>query len=217
MAEITAALVKALREKTGAGMMDCKKALGECGGNLDQAVDYMRKKGLVAASKREGRIAAEGVVASYIHGGGRIGVLLEVNCETDFVSRGEEFREFVQDVALQITAQNPLYVRREDVPEDKVRYEMSVYLEQALNEGKPQNVAEKVAQGRLEKYYKEICLLEQEFFKNPEMTMEQLVSSMVARIGEKISVRRFTRYVVGEGIEKREENFAEEVMKEMGK
>ncbi|MCL1853316.1 MAG: translation elongation factor Ts [Peptococcaceae bacterium] len=217
MAEITAALVKELREKTGAGMMDCKKALGECDGDLDQAVDYMRKKGLVAASKREGRIAAEGVVASYIHGGGRIGVLLEVNCETDFVSRGEEFREFVQDVALQITAQNPLYVRREDVPEDKVRYEMSIYMEQALNEGKPQNVAEKIAQGRLEKYYKEICLLEQEFFKNPEMTMEQLVSSMVAKIGEKISVRRFTRYVVGEGIEKREENFAEEVMKEMTK
>ena len=217
MAEISAALVKELREKTGAGMMDCKRALTECGGNMDQAVDYMRKKGLVAAAKREGRIAAEGIVASYIHGDGRIGVLLEVNCETDFVSRGTEFRGFVQDVALQITAQNPLYVRREDVPQEKIRYEMEIYREQALNEGKPQNVAEKVASGRMEKYYKEVCLLEQEFFKDPEMTMEQLLSSMVARIGEKISIRRFTRYVVGEGIEKKEENFAEEVMKEIAK
>jgi elongation factor Ts len=215
MAEISAAQVKELREKTGAGMMDCKKALAECQGDMDQAVDFLRKKGLAAAMKREGRVAAEGIVASYIHGDGRIGVLLEVNCETDFVSRGEAFRTFVQDLALQITAHNPLYVKREDVPEATLLHEKGIFVDQALNEGKPQNIAEKIAEGRLDKYLKEICLMEQDFFKDPESTIEQLLNQMVAKIGEKISIRRFTRYVVGEGIEKKEQDFASEVMNEI--
>jgi len=217
MAEISAAQVKELREKTGVGMMDCKKALAECQGNVDQAVDYLRKKGLAKAAQREGRIAAEGIVASYIHGDGRIGVLLEVNCETDFVSRGQDFREFVQNVALQIASMNPRYIKREDVPEETIRYEKEVAKELARNEGKPEKVLDGIAEGRVKKYMKEICLLEQDYFRDPQYTIEQLLGELVAKIGEKISIRRFTRYEVGEGIEKKTQDFASEVMQEIQK
>jgi elongation factor Ts len=217
MAEISAAQVKELREKTGVGMMDCKKALAECQGNVDQAVDYLRKKGLTKAGEREHRIATEGIVASYIHRDGRIGVLLEVNCETDFASRSQDFREFVQNVALQVTSMKPLYIKQEDVPEEVIRYEKEVAKELARNEGKPEKILDGIAEGRVKKYLKEICLLEQEYFRDPQYTIGQLLGELVAKIGEKVSIRRFTRYEVGEGMEKKSQDFAAEVMQEIQK
>lgn len=198
MAEISAKAVKDLREATGAGMMDCKKALQEAGGDLEKAVDILRTKGLADLAKRSGKVTNEGLVESYIHGGGRIGVLVEVNCETDFVSRGEDFRTFVHDVAMQVAAAAPLYVRREDVPEDVVAHEFSIYKAQAAESGKPEQIQEKMATGRLEKYYKEVCLMEQPFVKNPDVTMEQLLGDVVSKLGENIKVTRFVRYSLGE-------------------
>jgi len=217
MAEITAALVKELRERTGAGMMDCKKALTEVSGDIDKAIDLLREKGLSAAAKKEGRIAAEGVVESYIHGGGRIGVLLEVNCETDFVAQTEEFRLFVRDIALQIAAARPEYLVKEEVPEEVLNHEKEILRAQALNEGKPEKIIEKMVEGRISKFYKEVCLMEQGFVKDPEKTIRDLVLEKTSKIGERIVIRRFTRYELGEGLEKKQEDFAAEVMKEMNR
>ena len=195
--------------------MDCKKALTESNGDMDKAIDILREKGLAAAAKKEGRIAAEGLVEAYIHGGGRIGVLVEVNCETDFVARGDEFKQFVKDIAMQIAAAKPLYINKEDVPEDVLEHERQIFRAQALNEGKPEKIIDKMVEGRIEKFYKEVCLMEQPFIKDPDTTIKDLVIQKIAKIGEKISIRRFARYELGEGIEKRQENFADEVMKEI--
>ena len=215
MAEITAALVKELRERTGAGMMDCKKALSATDGDLEKAIDFLREKGLAAAAKKAGRVAAEGLVESYIHGGGRIGVLVEVNCETDFVAKTDAFKELVKDIAMHIAATNPSYLKREEVPTAELEHEQAVLAEQARNEGKPEKIIEKMVAGRIEKYYKEVCLMEQPFVKDPDKTISDLITESIAKIGENISIRRFTRYQLGEGIEKKEENFAEEVAKQM--
>jgi elongation factor Ts len=217
MADISAAQVKELRERTGAGMMDCKKALIQCDGDMDKACDFLREKGLAAAAKKEGRIAAEGIVDSYIHGGGRIGVLLEVNCETDFVARGDEFKALVRDVAMHIAAANPQYLNKEDVPEDILQHERDILKAQALNEGKPEKIIEKMVQGRIEKFYKEVCLMEQAFVKDPDKSIRDLVLDKTAKIGERIVIRRFTRYELGAGIEKRQDDFAAEVMKEINR
>lgn len=212
MAEITAALVKELRERTGAGMMDCKKALAATEGDMDKAIDFLREKGLAAAAKKAGRIAAEGLVESYIHGGGRIGVLVEVNCETDFVAKTDAFKSLVKDIAMHIAAANPSYLRREEVPAAELEHEKMVLSEQARNEGKPEKIIEKMVNGRIEKYYKEVCLLEQPFVKDPDKTISDLITESIAKIGENIAIRRFTRYQLGEGIEKKQEDFAAEVM-----
>lgn len=212
MAEITAALVKELRERTGAGMMDCKKALAATEGDMDKAIDFLREKGLAAAAKKAGRIAAEGLVESYIHGGGRIGVLVEVNCETDFVAKTDAFKSLVKDIAMHIAAANPSYLRREEVPAAELEHEKMVLSEQARNEGKPKKIIEKMVTGRIEKYYKEVCLLEQPFVKDPDKTISDLITESIAKIGENIAIRRFTRYQLGEGIEKKQEDFAAEVM-----
>lgn len=217
MAEITAAQVKELRERTGAGMMDCKKALNEVGGNMDKAIDFLREKGLAAAAKKEGRIAAEGIVEAYIHGGGRIGVMLEVNCETDFVAKTDEFKQFARDIALHIAAAKPLYLVKEEVPAEVLQHEKDILKAQALNEGKPEKIVEKMVEGRIEKYYKEVCLMEQAFVKDPDKSINDVVLERTAKIGERIVIRRFTRYEMGEGIEKKQEDFAAEVMKEMNR
>ncbi len=209
---VTAAQVKELRERTGAGMMDCKNALVETNGNMEEAIKFLREKGLSAAAKKEGRIAAEGLVESYIHGAGRIGVLVEVNCETDFVANTDDFKLFVKDIAMHIAASNPTYVSRDEVPAADIEKEKEILKAQALNEGKPANIVEKMVEGRIDKFYKEICLLEQAFVKDPDVTIEHMVNEKVAKIGEKISIRRFVRYELGEGIEKKVDNFAEEVM-----
>ncbi len=209
---VNAALVKQLREKTGAGMLDCKKVLDETGGDIEKAVDVLRKKGLAAAQNKAGRIATEGTVYSYIHGGGRIGVLLEVNCETDFVGKMDAFREFVHDIALQIVASNPKYVSREEVSTEQLQREQDILRAQALNEGKPAHIVDKMIEGRMSKFYEEECLLEQAFIKQPDITIQTLVNEKIAMIGEKIAIRRFVRFELGEGLEKKQENFAEEVM-----
>lgn len=214
---ITAAMIKELRESTGAGMMDCKKALNETNGDMEKAVDFLREKGLAAAAKKAGRIASEGLVEAYIHGGGRIGVLLEVNCETDFVAKTDDFKSLVKDIAMQIAAANPSYVSREEVPEEILNHEREILRAQALNEGKPANIVEKMIEGRLKKFYQEACLLEQTFIKDPDKTITQLITERVAKIGENISVRRFTRYQLGEGLEKRSNDFAAEVMAAVNK
>lgn len=208
---ISAAMVKELRERTGAGMMDCKKALTETDGDMEKAIDYLREKGLAAAAKKAGRIAAEGLVESYIHGGGRIGVLVEVNCETDFVAKTDEFRELCRDIAMQVAASKPEYVSREEVPAESIAREKEVLRAQALNEGKPEKIVDKMVEGRIEKYFKEVCLLEQPFIKDTDMTVKDLVTAKVAKIGENISVRRFARFQVGEGLEKKSCDLAAEV------
>ncbi len=213
---ITAELVKQLRERTGAGMMDCKKALTETNGNMDKAIEYLREKGLAAAAKKAGRIAAEGLVDSYIHGNGRIGVLVEVNIETDFAAANEEFKTFVKDIAMQIAAAKPEYVRKEEVPADILEKEKEILKAQARNEGKPEKIIEKMVEGRIEKFYKEFCLLEQGWIKDPDKTIKQLTTEKIAAIGENISIRRFVRFERGEGLAKKEENFADEVMKQIG-
>lgn len=210
--EITASMVKELREKSGAGMMDCKRALAEADGDMERATELLREKGLASASKKAGRVAAEGIVEAYIHGGGRIGVLVEVNCETDFVAKTDNYRQFVKDIAMHIAATSPQYVRREEVPQDLVEKEREILRAQTLNEGKPEHIVDKIVDGRIDKFYKDICLLEQAFVKEPDKTVEQLVKEKIAQIGENISIRRFSRFVVGEGIEKEESNFVEEVM-----
>lgn len=212
---ITSEMVRNLREKTGAGMMECKKALTEANGNEEQAIEILRKSGLASAKKREGRIAAEGIVASYIHMGGKVGVLVEVNCETDFVARSEDFQKFVKDLAMHICASEPQYVTREEIPADVIEKEKEIALGQAQadpkNANKPANIIEKMVQGRLEKFYTDAVLLQQPYVKDQAMTVGELVTQMTAKTGEKINVRRFTRYKMGEGLEKRSEDFASEV------
>ncbi|MGI6571425.1 MAG: translation elongation factor Ts [Caldicoprobacterales bacterium] len=212
---ISAARVKELRDLTGAGMMDCKRALQEAEGNMEKAVEILREKGLSAAAKKAGRIAAEGVVESYIHMGGKIGVLVEVNCETDFVAKTAEFKSFVRDIAMHIAASNPKYLSKEDVPEEVIAKEKEILRAQALNEGKPEKIVDRMVEGRIKKYYSEICLLEQPFVKDTDKTIQDIVNEQISTIGEKISIRRFVRYQMGEGLEKRQDNFAEEVMSQM--
>ena len=198
---ITASEVKELREKTGAGMMDCKKVLTEANGDMEKAIELLREKGLAAAVKKSSRIAAEGVVDSYIHMGGKIGVLLEVNCETDFVAKTDEFKALVKDIAMQIAAANPKYLRKEDVDTAELDKEKEILRVQALNEGKPEKIVDKMVEGRIQKYFKEVCLLEQPFVKDPDKSVQDLVTEKIAKIGENISVRRFVRYEMGEGLE----------------
>jgi elongation factor Ts len=195
---ISAADVKELRNRTGAGMMDCKRALEETGGDMEKAIEYLRMKGLAAAAKKAGRATKEGLVEAYIHGGGRIGVLIEVNCETDFVARTEDFKALVHDLAMQVAAARPRYVKREDVPEEVVEKEKSILRAQALNEGKPEKVIDKIVAGRLEKFYQDTCLLEQPFIKDMERTVKDLIAEKIAKLGENIEVRRFARFEVGE-------------------
>jgi len=213
---VTAAMVKELREKTGSGMMDCKKALEESDGNMEKSIELLREKGLANAAKKSGRIAAEGLVEAYIHGG-RIGVLVEINSETDFVAKNTEFKQFVKDVAMQIAASNPQYIKRDEVPSEAIQKEKDILRAQALNEGKPEKIVDKMVEGRIEKYFKEVCLLEQNFIKDPEITIQSLLNEKISKIGENISIRRFVRFEVGEGIEKKDENFAEEVAKQINK
>ncbi|NLJ75658.1 MAG: translation elongation factor Ts [Peptococcaceae bacterium] len=208
---ISASQVKELRGRTGAGMMDCKRALAETGGDLEKAVTYLREKGLAAAAKRAGRVAAEGLIESYIHGVGKIGVLVEVNCETDFVAKTDEFKALARDIAMQIAAAKPEFVSREEVPRETLDKEKEILRAQALNEGKPEKIVEKMVTGRIEKYYKEICLLEQPFIKDTDITVQELMTEKIAKIGENITIRRFARYELGEGIEKKQGDLAAEV------
>ena len=215
MADITASAVKSLREKTGAGMMECKNALNESNGSEEQAIEILRKRGLASAKKKEGRIAAEGAVGSYIHMGGKVGVLVEVNCETDFVARGEEFQQLVKDVAMHVAASEPRYVTREEVPTDALDKEREIARAQAKNEpknaNKPDQVIDKIVEGRINKYYEEAVLLDQPFVKDPAKTIGELVTEKIAKTGERITIRRFSRYKMGEGLEKRDEDFGGEV------
>ena len=215
--QITAAMVKELREMTGAGMMDCKKALEAAQGDMEKAVKWLRENDLAAAEKKAGRIAAEGLVDAYIHEGGRIGVLIEVNIETDFAAKNEAFRALVKDMAMQVAAMNPLYVRREEVPEDVIARERDIARNQAIKSGKPEKIVDKIVDGRMEKYFEENCLMEQANIRDDSKTCEQLVKEMIGKIGENIQVRRFTRYEMGEGLEKRSEDFAEEVAAQLKK
>jgi elongation factor Ts len=210
--QVTAQMVKELRERTGAGMMDCKAALTEAQGDMEKAIDLLRTKGLAAAAKKAGRVAAEGVVASYIHAGGKIGVLIEVNCETDFVAKTEEFQQLVRDIAMHVAASEPRFVRREEVTDELLERERAIFREQAQASGKPANVVDKIVDGKMDKFYSENCLLEQAFVKNPDQTVGELVTEAVAKIGENIQVRRFVRFRLGEGIEKKSTDFAAEVM-----
>jgi elongation factor Ts len=216
MAEVNANMVKELREKTGAGMMDCKKALAEAGGDLVKAEEVLRKKGLSAAAKKSSRAATEGAVASYIHMGGKIGVLVEVNCETDFVARTDGFQALVKDIAMQIAAASPSYVRREEVPAEVVAKEVEIAKAQMRDQKKPEAILEKIAQGKVEKYYEQFCLMDQAFVKDDKKKMSEVLTDAVAKIGENIQVRRFARFVLGEGLEKKQENLADEVAKAAG-
>jgi elongation factor Ts len=200
--EVSANMVKELREKTGAGMMDCKKALAETAGDFQKALDYLRQKGLATAAKRAGRVASEGRVGSYIHAGGKIGVMVEVNCETDFVAKTDDFQAFAKDVAMHIAASNPSYVRREEVTAEVLEREKEIYRAQARDAKKPEKIMEKIVEGKLEKFYSEVCLLEQAFVKDPDITIQDLLNGLIGKLGEKIEIRRFTRYQVGEGIAK---------------
>ena len=213
--KISAALVKELRDKSGAGMMDAKKALVESEGNIDKAMDLLREKGLASVAKKSGRIASEGIVEAYVHGG-RIAVLVEINSETDFVAKNEEFQQFAKDIAMQVAAVNPKYLNRDEVPADEVEHEKEILKEQALNEGKPEHIVEKMIVGRMEKYFEEICLMDQKFIKDGDKKIIDLQNDLAAKIGENIKIRRFVRFEVGEGLEKREEDFAAEVAKQIG-
>lgn len=210
---MSAGSVKELRARTGAGFMDCKRALDETGGNVDKAIDLLREKGLAAAAKKSGRITAEGAVGSYIHGNGRIGVLVEINCETDFVAKNTDFQKLVHDIAMHVAAANPKYVSKEDVEPEVLEHEKQILINQAINEGKKPEIAEKIVAGRLEKFITEICLLEQPFIKDPDITVGKLVKQTISQFGENISVRRFTRFEMGEGLQKRQECFAAEIAK----
>lgn len=217
MANITASMVKELREKTGSGMMDCKKALQETDGDMDKAVDYLREKGMADSAKKSSRIAAEGVVASYIHMGGKIGVLVELNCETDFVSKTDDFKALAENIAMHVAAANPKYLTREEVDPAELEHEKEVLKAQALNEGKPEHIVEKMVEGRINKFYSEIVLLEQAYIRaEGDDTVEDLIKSAIAEFGENIKIRRFVRYEMGEGLEKRSEDFAAEVAAQMG-
>jgi len=210
-------MVKQLRERTGAGMMDCKSALAETKGEMEAAVDFLRKKGLAAAAKKAGRVAAEGAVGSYIHAGGKIGVLVEVNSETDFVARTEEFQELIRDIAMHIAAAEPRAVRREEVTQEDLDRERAIFRDQALASGKPANIVDRIVEGKMEKYFSEFVLLEQPFVKDPVKSVGPLVTEKVAKIGENIQVRRFARFKLGEGLEKRQDDFAAEVMAQVGR
>jgi elongation factor Ts len=201
--EISAKQVKDLREKTGAGMMDCKNALTEAKGDMEQAIVILRKKGLASAQKKAARIATEGMIGHYIHQGGKLGVLVEVNCETDFAARSEDFQSLVKDIAMHIAAQNPQYIRREDVPAAELEKEKEIYRDQARGAGKPAQIVDKIAEGKLESYYQMVCLYDQSFVKDPSQTVGQLITTLVGKIGENVQVRRFARFKTGEGLEKR--------------
>ena len=220
MAEINAANIKALRDKTGAGMMECKKALNEAGGNEERAIEILRERGLASAKKKEGRVAAEGVVGSYIHMGGKVGVLVEVNCETDFVARGEDFQQLVKDIAMHIAAAEPRYVSRDEVTAETLDKERDIARAQAKNDpknaNKPGQVIDKIVEGRLNKFYEEFVLLDQPFIKDPAQTVGELVTEKIAKTGEKVTIRRFARYKMGEGLAKREDDFGDEVAKLAG-
>jgi elongation factor Ts len=216
MAEITATMIKDLRERTSAGMADCKKALQECDGDTEKAIDFLRKKGLAKAAKKAGREATEGSVVSYIHAGGRIGVLVEINCETDFVARNEDFVTFTRDIAMQIAAMNPLFVRKEEVDEAAVTRERGVLLAKAMESGKPEALVAKMVDGQIAKWMKEICLLDQSWVKNPDKTIDQVQQELVAKLGENIKIRRFVRFELGEGLDKKKDDFAAEVAKQAG-
>ncbi|HXG51947.1 MAG TPA: translation elongation factor Ts [candidate division Zixibacteria bacterium] len=200
--EVSAATVKELREKTGAGIMDCKKALAESGGDLEKAVEYLRQKGLAAAAKKAANVAADGAIGAYVHPGGKIGVLVELNCQTDFVARTAEFQNLLKDIAMQIAAANPRYIRPEDVPAEEVESERAIYRRQALESGKPEKVVEKIVEGKLERFYSEVCLLEQAYIKDPDKKVSDVLAEAIARLGENIQVRRFARYHLGEGLQK---------------
>jgi elongation factor Ts len=200
--EVNATLVRELRDKTGAGIMDCKRALAETGGDLDHAVSYLRQKGLAAAAKKADRVAADGAVGAYVHPGGKIGVLVEINCETDFVARTTEFQSLLKDIAMQIAAANPRYVRRQDVPADEIEKEREIYHRQGLESGKPEKLIEKIVEGKMERFFSEVCLLEQAFIKDPDHKVADIVNDVVARLKEKIEVRRFVRYHLGEGVQR---------------
>ncbi len=197
MTAVSAEMVKQLRAKTGAGIMDCKQALGECGGDMDKAVEFLRKKGLATAQKRAGRAMTEGTIQSYIHMGGKIGVLVEVTCETDFVAKNEDFVEFARNVAMHIAATNPLAISPEDVPAETVEKEMEIYRGQAREMGKPDNIVDKIAEGKLKKFYQENCLLNQQYVKDPDKTVADLINEMIAKIGENITIKRFARFQIG--------------------
>lgn len=212
---ITIDMIKELREKTGSGMMDCKKALTEADGNMDKAMIWLREKGIASADKKSTRIAAEGIVDAYIHAGGRVGVLIEVNIETDFAAKNEDFRKMIRDIAMQIAAMSPRWVSKSDVPAEDLERERDIVRNQALNEGKPEKIIDRIVEGRLTKFYEENCLLEQTYVKDDTKTIGTLVKEMIGTIGENITVRRFVRFEMGEGLQKKEENFAEEVMKQI--
>jgi|SaaInlStandDraft_4_1057021.scaffolds.fasta_scaffold54239_1 elongation factor Ts len=214
--EINAKMIAELRAQTGAGMLDCKKALEEAEGNVDKATDVLRKKGIAKAAKRAGKVAAEGIVYSYIHGDGKIGVLLELNSETDFVAKTDSFKSFAHDIAMHITAANPKYLNREEVDPEELEKEKDVYRVQLKNEGKPEEMIEKILEGKMNKYYGEVCLLEQAFIKDEDKTIEQLLTEKTGEIGEKVTLRRFARYELGEGIAKAECDYAAEVAEQMG-
>jgi len=200
--EVSASMVKDLREKTGAGMMDCKKALAETGGNFEKAVDFLRQKGLATAAKRAGRVASEGQIGAYVHAGGKIGVMVEVNCESDFVAKTTEFQTFAKDIAMHIAASSPLYIQRENVAPEVLEREKDIYRAQAREGGKPEKIWDKIIAGKLEKFYSEVCLLEQPFVKDPDLSVQDLLNGLIGKMGEKVEIRRFTRYQVGEGAPK---------------
>jgi len=214
--EISASQVKELRSRTGAGLMACKTALGEAKGNLDEAVTILRKRGLAAAAKKAGRTAIEGAVGSYIHAGGRIGVIVEVNCETDFVAKNKDFQTMVRDIAMHVAASNPRFVRREDVSEDELEKERRIYREQALASGKPEKVVDRIVSGKMDAFYQENCLLEQQFVKDPDHTVQEIVHAAIAKLGENMSVRRFVRFGLGEGLENEQGDGAAQVSAEAG-
>ena len=201
--EISIELVKDLRQRTGAGVIDCKTALQETKGNVDAAIDYLRRKGLATAAKKAGRIATDGLVSSYIHAGGKMGVLAEINCETDFVAKTEDFQAFVKNIAMHIAATNPQYIRREEIPTEVLEREKEIYRTQALESGKPAKVIDKIVEGKMERFYSEVCLLEQTYIKDSDLTVKEILDAMIAKIGENISIRRFARFQLGEGLSSR--------------
>ena len=201
--EISIELVKDLRQRTGAGVIDCKTALGEAKGDIDAAIEYLRRKGLANAAKKAGRIATDGLISSYIHTGGKMGVLVEINCETDFVAKTEDFQTFVKNIAMHIAASNPQYIKREEIPAEVLEREKRIYRSQAVESGKPEKVIDKIIQGKLDRFYSEVCLIEQTYFKDPDLTVKEVLDSMIAKVGENISIRRFARFQLGEGLQSR--------------
>jgi len=196
--EISIELVKDLRQRTGAGVIDCKTALQEAKGNMEAAIDYLRRKGLATAAKKAGRIATDGLVSSYIHAGGKMGVLVEINCETDFVAKTEDFQTFVKNIAMHIAAANPQYIRREEIPEEVLERERAIYRTQAQEAGKPQKIIDKIVEGKMERFYSEVCLLEQTYVRDADLTIKEFLDAMIAKVGENVSIRRFARFQLGE-------------------